>query len=52
VKAVDAHTFAKHAKKVETNVCQKAVGICFMGLDRSADGRIHAASDHSNVRSV
>jgi hypothetical protein len=36
------HTSTKQAKKVETNVCQKADGICFVGQERSADGGIHA----------
>jgi hypothetical protein len=32
--------------------CQKANGNCFLGHRRSADDRIHATIDHSNVRSV
>jgi hypothetical protein len=32
--------------------CQKADGNCFLGQDRSADGGIHATSDHNNIRSV
>jgi hypothetical protein len=44
VKAVDAHTLTKQAKKVQTNVCQKANGNCFLGQERSAYGGIHATS--------
>jgi hypothetical protein len=33
-------------------VCQKADGNCFVGLERIADGGIHATRDHNNVRSV
>jgi hypothetical protein len=32
--------------------CQKADGNCFLGQERSADDRIYATRDHSNVRSV
>jgi hypothetical protein len=50
---MDADTFTKQAEKVLTNVvCQKADDSCFLGQERSADGGIHAARDHSNVRSV
>jgi hypothetical protein len=32
--------------------CQKADGSYFLGQERSADGGIRAAWDHSNIRSV
>jgi hypothetical protein len=45
---VDAHTFTKQVG----NVYERAVGNCFLGQERSADGGIHAARVHNNVRSV
>jgi hypothetical protein len=38
--------------KQTLSTCQKADGNCFLGQERSADGRIHATRDHNNVRSV
>jgi hypothetical protein len=49
---VDAHTFTKQAKKVQTNVCQKADCNCFLKQERCAVGGINATKDHSNVRSI
>jgi hypothetical protein len=50
---VDAQTFIKQAKKVQTNVvCQKADDNCFLGQERSADGEIHSTRNHNNITSV
>jgi hypothetical protein len=50
VKAVDVHTFVKHDEKFKINtVCQKGVGNCLLGQERTADGAIHATRD--NIRS-
>jgi hypothetical protein len=38
--------------KQTLSTCQKADGNCLLGQERSADGRIHATRDHSNVISV
>jgi hypothetical protein len=32
--------------------CQKDVSNCFLGQERSADGRIHATVDHNNFTNV
>jgi hypothetical protein len=42
---VNAPTFTKQAEEVQTNVCQKADGNCFLGQERSSDGGIHATRD-------
>jgi hypothetical protein len=42
----------KLKKFKQTSACQKADGNCFLGQERSADGRIHAIRDHNNVRRV
>jgi hypothetical protein len=36
----------------QTSAYQKADGSCFLGQERSADGGIHAARDHNNIRNV
>jgi hypothetical protein len=38
--------------KQTLSACQKVDGNCFLGQERSADGGIHATSNHSTVRSV
>jgi hypothetical protein len=38
--------------KQTLSACQKVDGSCFLGHKSSADGGIHAARDHNNVRSV
>jgi hypothetical protein len=42
----------KPKKFKQTSTCQQADGSCFMRQERSADGGIHAARDHNNIRSV
>jgi hypothetical protein len=42
----------KLKKLKQMSACQKAVGSCFLGQERSADGGNHATRDHNNVRSV
>jgi histone-lysine N-methyltransferase SETMAR len=49
---VDAHIFTKETLKVQTNVCQKSDGNCFLGQEWSTDGGVHASMDHNNVRSI
>jgi hypothetical protein len=50
---VDEHTFTIQAEKFQQmSACQKADGNCFLGQERSADGGIHAARDHSSIREV
>jgi hypothetical protein len=44
---VDAHTFTKQAKEVQTNVCKKADG-----YERRTVGGIHATRNKNNIRSV
>jgi hypothetical protein len=36
----------------QTSACQKSDGKYFLGLERSANGGIHATRDHNNVRSL
>jgi hypothetical protein len=49
---VDAHTFTKQAKKVQTNtVCQKADDYCLLGQDRSTDSEINTR-DHNKIIDV
>jgi hypothetical protein len=38
--------------KQTLSVHQKADGNCFLGQQRSADGRVHAKRDQNNIRSV
>jgi hypothetical protein len=46
------HTFTKQ-DKIHLNVCcQEADDSCFLGQERIAEGGIHVARDHNNVRSV
>jgi hypothetical protein len=52
-KRMHTHSPDKSKKFKQTlSACQKADGNCFLGQERSADGRIHATRDHGNVRSV
>jgi hypothetical protein len=46
------HSPKKLKKFKQMAACQKAVGNCFLGQERSADDGIHATRGHSNVRSV
>jgi hypothetical protein len=46
------HSPNKPKKFKQTSACQKADGVFFMRKERSADGGIHAARDHSNIRSL
>jgi hypothetical protein len=65
VSSVNAHTTEQSQQWIYTHspqtprkfkqplsTCQKAYGNCLLGQERSADGRIHATRDHSNVISV
>jgi hypothetical protein len=52
VRAVDAHTFIKQAKKSLNRCLQKVDCSWFLGQERSADGGIHATRDHNNIRTV
>jgi hypothetical protein len=51
---VDAHTFAKQAKKFKQplSACHKADDNSSMTQDRSTDGAIHEIRDRSNARSA
>jgi hypothetical protein len=53
-KALEEHTFTKQAKKFKQTLfaCQKTLGICFLGQERSADDGIHSARDQSDVTNV
>jgi hypothetical protein len=48
------HTFNKGAEKFKQalSVCRKTDSNCFLGLEMSAYGGIHATRDHNKVRSV
>jgi hypothetical protein len=54
VKAVDANIFTKQADKFKQtwSTCQKVDGNCFLGQEKSADGRVHATRDNNDVRNV
>jgi hypothetical protein len=49
---MQTHSLNKPKKFKQTSACQKADGNCFLELERSADGGIHATGDHNNVTSV
>jgi hypothetical protein len=48
------HTHSPNKPKnfKQMSSCLEADGNCFLGQGRSADGGIHAARDHNNIRSV
>jgi hypothetical protein len=51
---MDAYIFTKQAEKFKQTLSayMKAYGNCFLGLERCADGGIHATRDHNKVTSV
>jgi hypothetical protein len=46
------HSSNKLKKFKQTFACQKADDNCFVGQERSADGGIHVAKDHSDIKNV